>query len=92
MGAVEGDQGSAWQRQRRPGRRGGRRAGWRWRARVRARRPHALPTGLGRKTTREVEVGWASELGRLQVDGQVVLLSLSFISVFCFPFLLFVLI
>ena len=28
-------------------------------ARVPARRAHALPTGLGRKTTREVEVGWA---------------------------------
>ena len=35
-------------------------------ARVHARRPHALPTGLGSKTTGEVEVGWASELGRLQ--------------------------
>ena len=29
------------------------------RARVRARRAHALPTGLGRKTTGEVEVGRA---------------------------------
>ena len=30
------------------------------RARVHARRARALPTGLGRKTTGEVEVGWAS--------------------------------
>ena len=29
------------------------------RARVHARRARALPTGLGRKTTGEVEVGWA---------------------------------
>ena len=36
------------------------------RARVHARRARALPIGLGRKTTGEVEVGWASELGWLQ--------------------------
>ena len=30
------------------------------RARVHARQARALPTGLGRKTTGEVEVGWAS--------------------------------
>ena len=37
---------------------------------------------------RRRQVGWASELGRLQVGGQVVLLSLSFI--FCFLFSIFV--
>ena len=83
-GAVEGVQGSAWQRQRRPGRRGGRRAGWRWRARVRARRPHALPTGLGRKTTGEVEVGWAGYRDGPGRAGQSFPLSLLFVSVFYF--------
>ena len=54
---------------------------------MRARRPHALPTGLGRKTTGEVEVGWASELGRLQVGGPGSP-SLS-VLYFCFLFSIF---
>ena len=86
MGAVEGDQGSAWHREGDPGRRGSTQAGWRWPACGCARRARALQS-FWRELEEDKGERWAGPtvLGQHsagQVSGSGTLLSLSLLYVF----------
>ena len=86
-GVGERDRGGAW---RRPDASGKRQAGREELASSAARVRARSCSYWQEEGDRRRQVGWASELGRLQVDGQVVLLSLSLLflfSVFLFCYL-----
>ena len=75
-GEWERVEGSAWRRQRRPGRRGGKQAGWRWRAWACVRRAHALVL-LAKEEDDKEEAGGLGWPDGLPGERQVISLSLS---------------